>query len=25
MKDLSVLHHFLEVTVEPHPIGLLLH
>jgi hypothetical protein len=25
MKDLSVLHHFLEVTVEPHPIELLLH
>jgi hypothetical protein len=25
MKDLGVLHHFLGVTVEPHPAGLLLH
>jgi hypothetical protein len=25
MKDLGVLHHFLGVTVEPQPIGLLLH
>ena len=25
MKDLGALHHFLGVTVEPHPIGLLLH
>jgi hypothetical protein len=25
MKDLGVLHHFLGVTVEPHPVGLLLH
>jgi hypothetical protein len=25
MKDLGVLHHFLEVTVEPHPAGSLLH
>jgi hypothetical protein len=25
MKDLGVLHHFLEVTVESHPAGLLLH
>ncbi|WVZ70615.1 hypothetical protein U9M48_019264 [Paspalum notatum var. saurae] len=24
-KDLGVLHHFLGVTVEPHPCGLLLH
>jgi hypothetical protein len=23
MKDLGVLHHFLGVTVEPHPTGLL--
>jgi hypothetical protein len=25
MKDLGVLHHFLGVTVEPRPTGLLLH
>jgi hypothetical protein len=25
MKDLGVLHHFLGVTVAPHPAGLLLH
>ncbi|WVZ65389.1 hypothetical protein U9M48_014763 [Paspalum notatum var. saurae] len=25
MKDLGVLHHFLGVTVEPRPFGLLLH
>jgi hypothetical protein len=25
MKDLDVLHHFLGVTVEPHPVGFLLH
>jgi hypothetical protein len=25
MKDLGVLHHFLGVTVEPHPAELLLH
>jgi len=25
MKDLGVLYHFLGVTVEPHPAGLLLH
>ena len=25
MKDLGVLHHFLGVTVEPRPSGLLLH
>ena len=25
MKDLGTLHHFLGVTVEPHPAGLLLH
>ena len=25
MKDLGQLHHFLGVTVEPHPSGLLLH
>jgi len=25
MEDLGVLHHFLGVTVEPHPDGLLLH
>jgi hypothetical protein len=25
MKDLGVLHHFLGVTVEPYPTGLLLH
>jgi len=25
MKDLGRLHHFLGVTVEPHPAGLLLH
>jgi hypothetical protein len=25
MKDLGQLHHFLGVTVEPHPVGLLLH
>ncbi|WVZ84211.1 hypothetical protein U9M48_031265 [Paspalum notatum var. saurae] len=25
MKDLGVLHHFLAVTVEPRPSGLLLH
>ena len=25
MKDLGALHHFLGVTVEPHPAGLLLH
>jgi hypothetical protein len=25
MKDLSKLHHFLGVTVEPHQAGLLLH
>jgi hypothetical protein len=25
MKDLGVLHHFLGVTVEPQPAGLLLH
>jgi hypothetical protein len=25
MKDLGVLHHFLGVTVEPHPADLLLH
>jgi hypothetical protein len=25
MKDLGVLHHFLGVTVEPHPAGLFLH
>ncbi|WVZ64410.1 hypothetical protein U9M48_013923 [Paspalum notatum var. saurae] len=25
MKDLGVLHHFLGVTMEPHPSGLLLH
>jgi hypothetical protein len=25
MKDLGVVHHFLGVTVEPHPVGLLLH
>ena len=25
MKDLGLLHHFLRVTVEPHPAGLLLH
>jgi len=25
MKDLGALHHFLGVTIEPHPAGLLLH
>ena len=25
MKDLGQLHHFLGVTVEPRPFGLLLH
>ena len=25
MKDLDQLHHFLGVTVEPYPSGLLLH
>ena len=25
MKDLGALHHFLGVTVEPHPAGLFLH
>ena len=25
MKDLGLLHHFLDVTVEPRPSGLLLH
>jgi hypothetical protein len=25
MKDLGVLHHFLGVTVEPHPAGILLY
>ncbi|XP_021308772.1 uncharacterized protein LOC8063854 isoform X1 [Sorghum bicolor] len=25
MKDLGALHHFLGVTVQPHPAGLLLH
>jgi len=25
MKDLGALHHFLRVTVDPHPAGLLLH
>jgi hypothetical protein len=25
MKDLGVLHHFLGVTIEPHPAGLHLH
>jgi hypothetical protein len=25
MKDLGTLHHFLGVTVEPHPAGFLLH
>jgi len=25
MKDLGALHHFLGVSVEPHPAGLLLH
>jgi hypothetical protein len=25
MKDLGVLHHFLDVTVEPRPSGLFLH
>jgi hypothetical protein len=25
MKDLGVLHHFLGVTIEPHPAGSLLH
>ena len=25
MKDLGVLHHFLGITVEPRPTGLLLH
>jgi hypothetical protein len=25
MKDLGVLHHFLGVTVEPHPTGFHLH
>jgi hypothetical protein len=25
MKDLGVLHHFLGVTVEPHPAEILLH
>jgi hypothetical protein len=25
MKDLGALHHFLGVTIEPHPAGLLLY
>jgi hypothetical protein len=25
MKDLGVVHHFLGLTIEPHPAGLLLH
>jgi hypothetical protein len=25
MKDLGVVHHFLGLTIESHPAGLLLH